>query len=101
MARGARCATRDIPADFPGREQLFPDPDEWLNPGDSVVVSPTGELVAGPLHQEHGLLLAEIEPNLVAAAHRTLDVVGHYSRSDIFRLSIDRRPAAPVAFEPR
>jgi nitrilase len=64
---GAGCSLRssDIPADFPGRDQLFPDPDEWLNPGDSVVAAPGGELVAGPLHQEHGLLLAEVEPAAV------------------------------------
>jgi nitrilase len=98
---GAGCSLRgsDIPADFPGREQLFPDPGEWLNPGDSVVAAPGGELVAGPLHQEHGLLLAEVEPGRVAAAHRTLDVAGHYSRNDIFRLSINRRVSAPVSYE--
>jgi len=34
---GAGCALRgsDVPASFPGREQLFPDPGEWINPGDS------------------------------------------------------------------
>jgi nitrilase len=75
---GAGCSLRagDVPAGFPGRGQLFPDPDEWLNPGDSVVVAPGGQVVAGPLHQEHGLLFADIEPGRVAAAHRTLDVAG-------------------------
>jgi nitrilase len=98
---GAGCSLRgsDIPADFPGREQLFPDPDEWLNPGDSVVVAPGGELVAGPLHEQHGLLFSEVEPGRVAAAHRTLDVAGHYSRDDIFRLTINRRVGAPVVYE--
>jgi len=73
-------------------------PGEWLNPGDSVVVAPGGDLMAGPLHQEHGLLLAEIEPSRVAAAHRTLDVAGT-KRNDIFRLSVDRRVSAPVVYE--
>ena len=99
---GAGCSLRasDVPAGFPGRDQLFPDPDEWLNPGDSVVVAPGGEIVAGPLHKEHGLLLADIEPARAAAAHRTLDVVGHYGRSDIFHLTIDRSVRAPVTYEP-
>ena len=45
---GAGCSLRscDVPAGFPGREQLFPDPGEWLNPSDSVVVAPGGEIVA-------------------------------------------------------
>jgi nitrilase len=100
---GAGCSLRasDIPQGFPGREQLFPDPDEWLNPGDSVIAAPGGELVAGPLHQEHGLLLSEVDPARVAGAHRTLDVAGHYGRNDIFRLTIDRSATTPVVYEPK
>jgi nitrilase len=97
---GSGCSLRasDVPATFPGRAQLFPDPDEWLNVGDSVVVAPGGEIVAGPLHKEHGLLLADIDPARAAAAHRTLDVAGHYSRSDIFSLAVDRSPQQPVTY---
>jgi nitrilase len=96
---GAGCSLHasDIPASFPGRERLFPDPDEWLNPGDSVVVAPGGEIVAGPLHEQHDLLFAAIDPTRVAAAHRTLDVAGHYSRNDIFRLTIDRTVSEPIS----
>ncbi len=99
---GAGCSLRacDVPAAFPGREQLFPDQDEWLNPGDSVVVAPGGEIVAGPLRQEHGLLFADVEPARVAAAHRTLDVAGHYSRNDIFHLTINRTVSRPVIYQP-
>ncbi|HEV3310596.1 MAG TPA: carbon-nitrogen hydrolase family protein [Chloroflexota bacterium] len=97
---GSGCALRasDIPADFPGREQLFPVPGEVLNPGDSVIVSPGGEIIAGPLHDECGLLVADIEPSRAAAAHRTLDVAGHYGRSDIFRLTVDRTQHDPVVY---
>jgi nitrilase len=100
---GSGCSLRgsDVPAAFPGREQLFPDPDEWLNSGDSVVIAPGGEIVAGPLHEEHGLLVADIEPARVAAAHRTLDVAGHYSRSDIFSLAVDRSARDPVTYSAR
>ena len=99
---GAGCSLHasDVPAEFPGREQLFPDPDEWLNPGDSMVVAPGGTVVAGPLHEEHGLLFADIEPARVAAAHRTLDVAGHYSRNDIFRLTINRAVNEPITYRP-
>jgi nitrilase len=98
---GAGCSLRasDVPAEFPGREQLFPDPDEWLNPGDSMVVAPGGTVVAGPLHEEHGLLFADIEPARVTAAHRTLDVAGHYSY-DIFRLTINRTVNEPITYRP-
>jgi nitrilase len=98
---GAGCSlhTSDVPAGFPEREQVFEDPDAWINGGDSVVVAPGGTIVAGPLHQEHGILMAEIDPHRVGGQHRTLDVAGHYSRNDIFHLTVDRSPQEPAKFE--
>jgi nitrilase len=97
---GSGCAIRasDIPADFPGRADLFPDADEVLNPGDSVVVSPSGQVVAGPLHDRHEIVYADIDVEESARQHRTMDVAGHYGRSDVFRLTIDRTRRVPVIF---
>lgn len=89
---------QDLPDDLPGRAQLFADPHEWINDGDSVVVDPQGKVVAGPFRRELGILYAEINVNEVAAARRTLDVTGHYARPDIFELNVRRTPAAPVRF---
>ncbi|HEY8676507.1 MAG TPA: carbon-nitrogen hydrolase family protein [Candidatus Dormibacteraeota bacterium] len=98
IGSGCSLHASDVPVTFPGRDQLFPDPDEWLNPGDSVVVAPGGTIVAGPLHEQHGLLIADIDPARVAADHRTLDVAGHYSRNDIFSLAVDRSAREPVTY---
>src|SRR5205823_1547998 len=98
---GTAMRGRDVPADFPQRDALFPDPDDWFNPGDSVVVGPDGRLVAGPLHDEHGILYADCDPASASAARRTLDVAGHYGRPDIFRLEVSTQPYAPVARTPR
>ena len=94
--RAARCTPPTFPPDFPNAIMSSRSPDAWLNGGDSVVVAPGGTIVAGPLHEEHGLLLAEIDPHASAGGHRTLDVAGHYSRNDIFHLTIDRAPQEPV-----
>jgi len=91
--------TSDIPGDVPFRDDLFPDPDAWINPGDAVVYRPFGDAIAGPMHKEKGLLTAEIDPAEAAAARRKFDATGHYARPDIFSLSVDRRPRAPVDFE--
>ena len=91
---------RDVPTTLPGRAQLFPEgDDEWINPGDSVIVAPGGKIVAGPLHEAHGLLTADIDLGKVGAARRNLDVVGHYARPDLFRLQVDTRPRAAVEFK--
>jgi len=89
----------DIPKDFPDRARLYPDGEEWINPGDSVVIAPGGEMIGGPLRDEKGLLYAEVDTGQVARARRTLDLVGHYARPDIFRLEIDTRPQRPAVFK--
>jgi nitrilase len=98
IGSGCSLHTDDLPADFPDKRRLWPD-DGWINPGDSVVIQPGGEPVAGPLHETHDLLLVEIDPAMAAPARRTLDVAGHYARGDVFHLSIDRGPKPPVRFD--
>jgi nitrilase len=95
---GAGCAfqARDIPDGVPGKALLFPEPDAWINAGDSVIVAPGGRIVAGPLHETLGILYADIDLGRVGMARRSLDVVGHYARPDLFRLQVDRRPQRPV-----
>jgi nitrilase len=88
---------RDVPADFPERNKLF-SRDEWVNPGDAVVVQPNGAIAAGPLHEEAGILYANIDVEAARAARRSLDVSGHYGRPDIFRLEVDRRELTPAVF---
>ena len=88
----------DIPADFPQRDRLF-QPEEWINDGDAVVVKPGGAIEAGPLHRQKGILYAEIDMEAAARARRSLDVSGHYSRPDIFSLSVNRKPLVPVDFQ--
>jgi nitrilase len=98
LGAGSSMRGKDIPADFPQRAKLFPNLDKWFNSGDSVIVDPTGKVVAGPLHEAHGILYADCDPARAAAAKRTLDVTGHYGRPDIFRLEVDREARVPVEF---
>ncbi|WP_428623002.1 carbon-nitrogen hydrolase family protein [Sedimenticola sp.] len=100
IGAGVALRNRDLPDDFPERDRLYPLEEEWINPGDSVVVAPGGELVAGPMHEEQGILYAEIDPARAAGARRTFDVAGHYARPDIFTLQVNRRKQSPIEFEP-
>ncbi len=98
LGNGCAMRGRDIPKDFPQRGRLFPDLEEWYNRGDSVIVAPGGELVAGPLHEQHGILYADCDPTRASTAKRTLDVAGHYGRPDIFKLEVNRDHLAPIEF---
>lgn len=98
---GSGCAfqARHIPDAVPGKAELYPDPDEWVNAGDSVVVAPGGKIVAGPLHNELGILYAEVDLERIGPARRSLDVVGHYARPDIFQLQVNAGRLKPVEFK--
>lgn len=99
-ALGSGCAfqARHIPDAMPGKADLYPNEDEWVNPGDSVVVAPDGRIAAGPLHEELGILVADIDLERVGLARRTLDIVGHYARPDLFQLRVRADPLKPVEF---
>ncbi|MCW8887048.1 MAG: carbon-nitrogen hydrolase family protein [Motiliproteus sp.] len=88
----------DIPDDFPGKSQLFPN-DDWINTGGAVVVKPFGGIVAGPLHKEKSILYADIDLEEAKNARKSLDVSGHYGRPDIFQLDVNRRAIPPVTFQ--
>jgi nitrilase len=100
---GSGCAfqARHIPDAIPGKARLYPDAEEWVNAGDSVVVAPGGKIVTGPLHNELGILYADVDLERVAVARRSLDIVGHYARPDIFRLHVNTDPSRPVEFGSR
>lgn len=100
---GSGCAlrARDFSDDFPDRATLYPDPDEWVNARDSVVIEPGGKIIAGPMRKEIGILYAELDTERVKAARRSLDVVGHYARPDIFQLRVNTQPQAPSSWSER
>jgi nitrilase len=81
----------DIPDDLTFKEQYLGAADEWLNPGDSVIVDPDGRMIAGPAHREETILYAEFDRARIAGSRWQLDVAGHYARPDIFELVVHRK----------
>jgi len=96
------CATSleasDIPEDIPYRDELFPNEDEWVNSGDAAIYKPFGDIIAGPMHQEKGLLIADIDVATANASRRKFDASGHYARPDVFTLTVNRSAMRPVNF---
>ncbi len=82
----------DIPDHHAFKQQFYGDVGEWVNVGDSAIVNPHGEFIAGPLHCDKGILYAEIDPAVMRGPKWMLDVAGHYARPDVFQLTINRAP---------
>jgi nitrilase len=86
----------DFPDDYPVEAS---GPDEVLIGGGSVIVDPMGRVVAGPVFNEQTILTADLDLDEISRGKFDLDVVGHYGRPDVFRLTVDSRPKASVAWE--
>jgi nitrilase len=89
----------DIPDSFEFKREYLGEVEDWINRGLSVIVDPDGKIVAGPLDGQEGILYADVEPSQLVGPRWQLDVAGHYSRPDLFELTVFRgaRPSMRVA----
>ena len=83
------------PPHLPGIEDLARQP-EIVCRGGSAIISPLGEVLAGPLYDQEGILFADLDLTEVPRAKFDLDVTGHYARPDVFQLIVNEQPAPPV-----
>jgi nitrilase len=80
----------DVPAGIPGRDDIYGGADDWMSRGNTVIVDPYGDVLAGPITEQEGILYAEIDTDKVRQSRRQFDVVGHYARPDVFKLEVRR-----------
>jgi nitrilase len=87
---------RDMyPEDLEMREELESWP-EVLSRGGSAIYGPLGELLAGPLWEQEGTLIADLDMSAIARSKFDFDVTGHYARPDVFKLEVDESSRSPV-----
>lgn len=87
IAAGSVMRREALPAGLELHPERDPGPNGWVLRGGSAIFAPDGSLRAGPLDDAAGLLFADVDAGTIIEEHMSLDVAGHYSRSDCFRLA--------------
>ncbi len=88
-----------FPEDFP---IALPEGKEVFGSGGAAIIEPAwGEVIAGPLRDAEGMVVADCDLRIGLRAKRLFDAAGHYSRSDtlLARLGADAQPP-PAESEP-
>jgi nitrilase len=79
-----------FPSDFP---LALPTGVEVFGRGGACVVSPDGDVTAGPLYDSEGIVIADCDLRQALHAKRYFDVAGHYGRADVLAPRPVERPA--------
>jgi nitrilase len=86
----------DVPKDVPGYDEVWANDDAWMSHGRSAIVAAGGEILAGPLVDEEGILYAELDVEKARGQRYAFDPVGHYARPDVFELIVHEERRSPV-----
>jgi aliphatic nitrilase len=66
----------------------------------TAIISPEGAHVVPPLTQGEGMLVADLDLDLIVKRKRMMDSVGHYARPELLHLVLDNRPAHAMETQP-
>lgn len=84
LASGALMRAAQLPAELEPHPQRVAGPNQWVLRGGSAIIGPDGKYVVEPVYDEPRIVMAELDLRRASEESMTLDVTGHYHRSELF-----------------
>ena len=88
LAAGLLMRVGDLPAQLQAVPALVDKPDHLILRGGSAVIGPDGQYIVAPVFDEERIIVAELNFEAIDKERMTLDVTGHYHRTDLFELKV-------------
>jgi len=85
-----------FPLDTPHLDKILKNCPEILANGGSCVAGPDGEWIAEPVINKEGLIYTTLDFNRIYEERQNFDSVGHYSRPDVTKLTVNSERQALV-----
>ena len=89
----------DFPKETPHLEKIIDKAPRILANGGSCIAGPDGEWIVPPVVNEEGILYQTLDFNRVYEERQNFDPVGHYSRPDVTKLTVNRERQSTVKFK--
>ncbi|AUC82517.1 carbon-nitrogen hydrolase family protein [Lacinutrix sp. Bg11-31] len=88
-----------FPKNTPHLDLILKDCPDVLANGGSCIAGPDGEWIIEPVLHKEGLIIQEIDFNRVYEERQNFDPVGHYSRPDVTKLTVNRERQSTVEYK--
>ncbi|MDF4222753.1 carbon-nitrogen hydrolase family protein [Maribacter huludaoensis] len=86
----------DFPEDTPHLNAILENCPDTLANGGSCIAGPDGEWILPPVIDKEGLITTTIDFTRVLEERQNFDPVGHYSRPDVTKLSVNRERQSTI-----
>jgi nitrilase len=91
LAAGMIMRVKDLPHELRLTPELGANPESFLLCGGSTIFGPDGRYVVEPLCEQEDIIIADLDLDALDRERMTLDVSGHYNRSDLFTFQVETK----------
>ncbi len=99
LSVSATMTTEDFPQATPHLDEILKNAPEVLANGGSCIAGPDGEWLVEPVMHREGNIYHTLDFNRVYEERQNFDPVGHYSRPDVTKLTVNRERQSTLSLE--